>query len=73
MHQLRWLPERPDWRAHLRAALKSEAELWPDAVALANARLDFVRTNALDEAVRRRYGDAGPAGIGTKPVRLAVL
>ncbi len=73
MQQLRWLPERPDWRAHLRAALKSEAELWPDAVALANARLDFVRTNALDEAVRRRYGDAGPAGIGTKPVRLAVL
>jgi FkbH-like protein len=64
--QLRWLPELPDWRARLRAF----AGDWPEAVALANARLDFVRTNALDAAVRR----AGtPSGLATKPVRLALL
>ncbi len=40
---------------------------------LANARLDFTRTNALDETLRRRMDGAVPAGTGTKPVRLAVL
>jgi FkbH-like protein len=42
-------------------------------VALANAKLDFVRTNALDSVVRERYAEAAPKGIGTRPVRLAIL
>src|SRR5207237_5549183 len=49
------------------------AEAWDEAVALANARLDFVRTNALDEIVARRFGAAPPKGLATKPVRLALL
>ncbi len=73
MLQLRWLPERADWRADLRAMAKSEGDIWPTAVRLANTRLDFVRTNSLDEAVRRRFADAVPEGTGTKPVRLAIL
>jgi predicted enzyme involved in methoxymalonyl-ACP biosynthesis len=35
--------------------------------------LDFARTNALDELVRRRHGAAAPEGLPTKPVRLAIL
>jgi len=71
--QLSWLPEDPDWRPKLRALAKAEGDIWNDAVALANFRIDFTRTNAIDEVVRRRYKDAPPAGTGTKPVRLAVL
>jgi FkbH-like protein len=35
--------------------------------------LDFVRTNALDETLRRLLGETLPAGLPTKPVRLALL
>ena len=41
-------------------------------MALANARINFVLTNALDETLRRHV-TSPPAGLGTKPVRLAVL
>ncbi|MBV8494550.1 MAG: HAD family hydrolase, partial [Alphaproteobacteria bacterium] len=55
-----------------------EAAAWAEAVALANARLDFVRTNALDQIVQRRFAEGPPpqrpmAGPATKPVRLALL
>jgi FkbH-like protein len=73
LQQLRWLPEQPDWRTRLRRVAAQEGAVWQDAVALANARLDFVRTNALDEVVRRRHGAAPPEGLPTKPVRLAIL
>ncbi len=72
MDQLRWLPEIADWRPRLRALSTSE-DVWADAVAMANTRLDFLRTGALDEMVRRRHADTPPAGTGTKPVKLALL
>ncbi len=72
MEQLRWLPEIADWRTRVRS-LGTQAEPWDAAVVLANARIDFTRTNALDEMVRRKYADMPPAGAGTRPVRLAVL
>mgnify|MGYP005809559925 CR=1 FL=1 len=72
MTDLHWLPILPDWRARLRALGASGSPRWEEAVALANARLNFVLTNALDETVRRMFqGPPGP--IATKPVRLAVL
>ncbi len=67
MEQLRWLPAITDFRPRLRALAG-----WADGVALANTRLDFVRTNALDETIRRLV-PAPPPDTGTKPVRLAVL
>jgi FkbH-like protein len=70
--ELHWLPTIPDWRARLRALGSDPATAWNEAVALANARLNFVLTNALDETVRRAF-PAPPTGLGTKPVRLAVL
>src|SRR5882757_1876482 len=80
MSGLYWLPECEDWRARLRALAagapppgSSPAAAWAEAVALANARLDFVRTNALDQIVARRFGVEPPAGLAAKPVRLALL
>ena len=73
MEQLRWLPRPAEWRPRLRALMNATGEIWPQAQALANTRLDFTRTNALDDAVRRRHADAPPAGTGTRPVRLAIL
>jgi FkbH-like protein len=73
VEQLRWLPEPLDWRPRLRALASAAEQTWEQAAALANTRLDFTRTNALDEMVRRRHGDAPPPGTGTRPVRLAIL
>ena len=76
MTDLHWLPEVPDWRARLRAIGPGSGPVWEAAVLLANARLNFVLTNALDEMVRRHLHsspDGLPGGIATKPVRLAVL
>ena len=70
---LYWLPELPDWRPRLRALSSDAGRAWHEAVALANARLDFIRSNALDEMLRRNLGNAPPPGLATKPIRLAVL
>jgi FkbH-like protein len=71
MAQLSWLPTAPDFRARLKA-FGAGAGTWPEAVALANTQLDFVRTNGLDQAVQARF-DAPPSGLAAPPVRLAVL
>ncbi|HUZ62656.1 MAG TPA: HAD-IIIC family phosphatase [Acetobacteraceae bacterium] len=72
--QLHWLPAEPAFRTRLRAlrAGAADAAAWAEAIALANTRLDFVQTNALDETVRRLFAGP-PEGLATKPVRLAVL
>ena len=71
MTELHWLPSVPDWRQRLRALPANPATAWEVAVALANARLNFVLTNALDETVRRVLPN-GPETLATKKVRLAV-
>jgi FkbH-like protein len=73
VEQLRWLPPPADWRQKLKALTGAGDDIWAQAVALANTRIDFIRTNALDDMVRRQYGEAAPSGTGTKPVRLAIL
>ena len=72
MTDLHWLPTIPDWRQRLRALSSDPAAAWDSAVALANARLNFVLTNALDETIHRLLPD-GPPALPTKRVRLAVL
>jgi FkbH-like protein len=72
MTDLHWLPTIPDWRQRLRTLPADPATAWDDAVALANARLNFVLTNALDEILHRVL-PAGPHTLATKKVRLAVL
>ena len=66
--ELHWLPSLPDWREALRALPEDPAAAWHAAAALARTRLDFVRTNALDTALRGRAVEP-PA----QPLRLAVL
>lgn len=72
MTDLHWLPEVPNWRQRLRTLPSDPATAWETAVALANARLNFVLTNALDETLRRVL-PAGPETLATRKVRLAVL
>jgi len=77
MTTLHWLPPVPDdWRARLRALDADSAadadQFWAAAVALAQAGLSFVLTNNLDQALRRAL-PARPAGLGTRPERLAML
>ena len=73
MTDLHWLPEVPDWRARLRLWAGAPEPDWSQAVALANARITFVLTNALDETVRRRLIAPPATGLVASPVRLAVL
>ncbi|WP_072391080.1 HAD-IIIC family phosphatase [Hyphomicrobium sp. CS1GBMeth3] len=69
-----WLPERPDWLPALQAIDRPDAASWDSLRALANSRIDFLRTNRLDRVLLRLFGSEPPAaGIATKPVRLAVL
>ena len=55
MPELTWLPPIDDWRPRLRDLAQDNGGAWDKAVALANTRLDFVRTNALDETLRRAF------------------
>ena len=72
MVALTWLPPDPELRTRLRALRSDPAPRWEEARALAGRRLDFVLTNALDEAVRRAF-PRPPPDIWGKPVRLALL
>ena len=67
---LAWLAEAGDFNARLKAL--PDAPIWADLVALANLRLDFLRTDRLD-AILRRCFPAAPQGLATQPVRLAIL
>lgn len=67
---LYWLPEKPGWRSAAQDFRKSPT--WAAAVALADARLDFVRTDMLDGLVRDAFQDA-PQAEAAASVRLAVL
>jgi FkbH-like protein len=77
MIHLHWLPEDPNWRTRLRSlrtgALTKPDLAWTEAVSLANSRIDFLQTNALDQTIRSIFQGKPPTGIGTKPVRLALL
>ena len=65
-----WLPELEDGRARLAELAKgaSFAQAWE----LAHSRLDFVRTQALDQIVRRRWPQR-PAEFAGPVYRLALL
>ncbi len=73
MSGLYWLPEVADWRNRLRGLGETASDPWDETVALANTRLDFVQTNALDRAVAKLFGGEPPKGLSTKPVRLTLL
>ena len=69
---LAWLPEMPDWVGRLKALPESDEAAWAELVALANARIDFIRTERLASILRRRFPKPPPF-LTTRPVRLALL
>jgi FkbH-like protein len=71
MPDLYWLPLPRAWPEQLRELSESVEPVWSDAVALANLRLDFLKTNALDAVAQRRFGGATLSG--QRHVRLALL
>ena len=72
---LSWLPVAEGWSARIKALdkLDDPAAAWSELIALANTRMDFIRTGRLDRSLQRLFADAPPPKLATKPVRLAVL
>jgi len=68
---LYWLPGAPEFRDRL-AAFRARPS-WDLAVALANSRLDFLATNALDEANRQAFPNGPGQEIAGDTIRLAIL
>ena len=68
--ELIWLPELEDGRSRL-AGLARDGS-FAQAMALVHSRLDFVRTQALDQIVRRRWPER-PAEFGGPAYRLALM
>ncbi|MFL5335382.1 MAG: methoxymalonyl-ACP biosynthesis protein FkbH, partial [Geminicoccaceae bacterium] len=68
--ELHWLPRNPLWAEQLIALTTDSA--WDAFVALANARISALETVRLDRK-RAALLPQAPAGLPTKPVRLAVL
>jgi FkbH-like protein len=71
--RLSWLLRDPEWPARLRQAEQDPDIGWAALVALAGYDLDFLQTDRLDRLLQRRFGEAPPPGLSTRPVRLAVL
>ena len=69
-----WLPDEPDFAIRVKAleAAANAAPDWDELVALANTRLDFIRTARLERSLRRLFSEP-PSGLATRPIKLAVL
>ncbi len=75
---LTWLPEARDFTARIRlleatAPSGTVASSWAELASLAGLRLDFLQTGRLDALLQRDFAGAPPAGLQTRPVRLAIL
>lgn len=72
---LAWFPADPQWLGRLKDLENGgpSAEAWLALVALANTRMDFIRTARLDRSLRKLFSAEPPANLATKPVRLAIL
>ena len=70
---LSWLPEARDFTPRIRLLEAAAASDWAGLVSLAGLRLDFLRTGRLDALLQRDFAGMPPAGLQTRPVRLAIL
>ena len=68
-----WLPENADWSAQIRALGAAPAVEWDRIAALANCRMDFLRTERLDKLARSKLGNGPPPETVLPVVRLAIL
>jgi FkbH-like protein len=72
MNEMYWLPALADARARIRALSAKQEVDFCEVSALANSRLDFILTNALDECVRRLF-TSKPPQIQAATIRLALI
>lgn len=70
---LSWLPTDESFKSKLKSLGDDPHTVWQTALALANTRLDFVRTNALDTTLKNSLGIEPPPNLAPQAVRLAVL
>lgn len=71
---LYWLPEDTEFRSKLKAISSGAVEAtWPALIALANTRLDFTATNALDAVIGKLFRSDRAPDVQTRNIRLAVL
>ena len=74
---LSWLPAvQTDWFEALDSLplqVDEQARCWSHLIKLANHDLDGLQTLRLDRRLQRLFGQAPPEGLGSVPVRLAVL
>jgi FkbH-like protein len=68
-----WLPKNADWNNDVRSLSADPAAGWDRFTALANCRMDFLKTERLDKLARSRFGETSPQGGALPPVRLAIL
>jgi FkbH-like protein len=74
MPELYWLSKTGQFSDILGKLENSQDfKTWETLCALANTRLDFTMTLRLDRALQKRFGEAPPRELSTKPIRLAVL
>jgi FkbH-like protein len=73
--ELYWLPPSADFSSKIKLidTLTDPSRAWAELNALAESRLDFIRTNRLDASLCRHFRQAPPPGIATRPVKLAML
>jgi FkbH-like protein len=69
---LYWFPECPNWKESL-AATRANGDSWPKLVELARKRLDFVKTNQLDDVLQSSLPGQPADALPEKPIRLAML
>ncbi|MEE3627819.1 HAD-IIIC family phosphatase [Nitrospirillum sp. BR 11752] len=70
---LYWLPEIADWRRQVMELPTDPTDAFDAGVRLANGRLNFTMTNALDQRVRMAVGGNHPKNALGQPIRLAIL
>jgi FkbH-like protein len=69
---LPWLAEHPDLAGAI-ALAKKEPQNFTALAALANSRMNFIRTDQLSALLKRSYPKPPEAGLVAEPIRLAIL
>jgi FkbH-like protein len=74
MPELFWMPKIEDWQQGLKRLPQDDRlETWQALRGLAHSRLSFAENLQLDRAFQKRFAKLPPAGLASKPIRLAVL
>jgi FkbH-like protein len=69
---LTWFPEQADWTQRFKAA-KAAPPPFGEWVKLANAPLDFIKTELLHAAFQKAFPDPPATGLAAPPIRLALM